>query len=226
MSSDTSNKNTLDTSHWIHDVVAFDNLQAMQSYVDAILRLMENDANNHNASQPEIRKIPFHCESADKMFLITGIDVFRDTNTIGVTIKYRVYHCDYSYVLDYEIQGLRDAEDIVHAVFHCALDMHLCKECFALTSSEHQLCGSCMPNRIREEYARIHRGNTNIDICTICMETVYTARIHCGHSFHRTCLIRLCKTQWYDDTIKPIKCPLCRTEITSEDKFDYFMYSS
>ena len=226
--SDTSNKTYLNTSHWIHDTMSFDNLDGMKSYVDTTLKLMQDDLNNAPRSESVTRKILFHCESADKTFLITGLNILKETenNNIGITIEYRVYHCDYSYILDYEIHGLRDAEDVVHAIFHCVLDMHLCKECFTLTSSEHQLCNTCIPNRIREEYSRVHRGNTNIDVCTICMETVYTSRIRCGHSFHRTCLIGLCKNRWFDENTKPIKCPLCRAEITSEDKYDYFMYSS
>lgn len=226
--SDTSNKNNRDTSHWIHETVNFDNMEGMTNYVETTLKLMQDDLNTSTRSESITRKIPFHCESADKTFVVTCLDIFKEAghNTIGITVGYRIYHCDYSYIFDYDIHGLRDAEDVVHAVFHCVLDMHLCKECFMLTSSEHQLCNTCIPNRIREEYSRVHRGNTNIDVCTICMETVYLSRIRCGHSFHRTCLIGLCKNRWFDENTKPIKCPLCRAEITSEDKYDYFMYSS
>jgi len=210
-------------SHWLLNKASFENIEEMIVCVGVVMeKLVESEPST----------VRFNCESADRTFLVSSFDILRDEETeYCILVRYRVYYCDYAYLMETEIMGLKDATDIVHAVFHCVIDMKLCKECFALTSSDHQLCPTCIPNKIREDYIKLHRAenedkmSSGSKVCTICMEPVCVSRLRCGHFFHRTCLIRLGRSQWYDDDARTIRCPMCRTIITAEDKYDFFMYS-
>jgi hypothetical protein len=121
--------------------------------------------------------------------------------------------------------NLRDADDLVHAIFYCLYDMDLCRECFTLTESKLRLCMECIPQKIRDEYACVHKNQEPPPCCPICLEPVYHSALSCRHFLHKTCFIKQNSRLWYNEKIVDIKCPICRKVIQDEDKSNFFMYN-
>lgn len=62
------------------------------------------------------------------------------------------------------------------------------------------------------------------DICSFCLDPLddgkelYTTS--CNHTFHKDCIINICKNTWENNRINnrrtPCKCPICRKDINTE----------
>ena len=208
--------------HWLRDKISYENLEELKRHFTVLIQSMDDDVEKEKTE-------PFTCDSKDRSFTISAIVLYRVKEKLGVEIQYKIYRCDYSEHRSYDIMNLRDADDLVHAIFYCLYDMDLCRECFTLTESKHRLCMECIPQKIRDEYARVHKNQEAPSCCPICLDPVYHSHLSCGHFLHKTCFVMQNSRLWYSKTITNtmnLKCPICRKVIQDEDKNEFFLYHS
>lgn len=173
----------------------------------------------------------FYCEDLNRTFAVSYIDWEKDDaaddpkKAIDMSVHYHVFHCDMSATMSYEFTELGDVNDMINALFHVILDLKPCKECFHLTDLPEQYCQRCMTHKIRNEYIRVLRNETPpTHECAICLEEVYYSRLNCGHYFHKTCFIKQNPNSWFCiDTAPKIRCPMCRENISHDDKSNFFL---
>jgi hypothetical protein len=211
--------------HWTRGEILYENMEEMKRYFTIQIQA--------SLKEEKDKTIPFPCDNKDRSFMMYDIVFYHIKNDKEITppilcieLNYKMYHCDATEYISYDIMGLRDAEDVIQAIFYCLFDMEPCRECYNLTDSKHHLCMQCIPQKIRDEYALVHKQQQG-KTCSICFEPVYVSSLSCGHFFHKTCFIKQNPYLWYSSRIaktNTIKCPLCRIAIQPEDEYLFFMY--
>ena len=58
--------------------------------------------------------------------------------------------------------------------------------------------------------------------CCICLESFEnknknTVNLSCGHTFHLICIAKYDFTHFWSDSEEPIRCPLCRANVSKEE---------
>ena len=206
-----------------------DTIEKLIQHVDT---LIQRKSEKEEDFLPLIPVLAFRCENVERTFMISNVEITQESDEdeeeqeYGLYLSYHVLHCSYHHSMEHVVRGKKNATEIVHAIFHCLFDYHLCQECFQLTRHPEKLCHECIPYKLRDEYGRQFRGRECSETCTICLEPVYSSRLACGHFFHKTCFVRQNPQQWYsssDEYSMEIHCPLCRAAITDQDKNTFFL---
>lgn len=175
--------------------------------------------------------LPMKCEDMNHTFLVNEI-LFRYDKLetlVHLDIYYNVFHTmkKQEFIFTYTMEKIELTEKVVEFIFSIFFHYKLCVECLKLIKDEGELCSICTLHKYRNVYAK-EKGwlNEQSSNCSICCCPVYNTKLQCGHYIHHTCLIQLLPFQWYYpsdiQTIKKLKCPLCRQSLTEYDLNRYF----
>jgi hypothetical protein len=156
--------------------------------------------------------------------LTVRVDKDTSTGTYTATLEYRVLRCDADGALTHEMEGtFEKPTEIFQAFYRLLWNSNVCCECYNMVVLPSTLCSECYPMRIFYQYGMAHQYVPSVPTCSICFDQVYLSKLQCGHYVHKTCLIRMNTERWFSyDT--EIKCPICRAALTSQDKYDYFLW--
>ena len=166
------------------------------------------------------------CNNHLDNFRVKTLTVKLDENTYKASLQYLVIHCDGDTTLTYDFPAtFASVVDVFKAFYTLLWTSTLCTECFDIITISHTntLCAQCYPMRIMHHFGMAHNHTLFIPTCPICFEQVYSAKLHCGHYVHKTCFIKMNAERWFTYETE-VKCPLCRAEINSQDKYDYFLW--
>lgn len=170
-------------------------------------------------------QIRFICKNPGSDFKIYGFEIVYDKNdeTFNVGMCYNVIRCSFDKDFSIEFDNLSSIDECLSQIFEVLWKYTLCPECLHLIPSDQSLCKDCMCEKLMWDYGVQNNYVSQYEKCAICFENVYCSRLSCGHRFHKSCFINLNDQEWYDDTVT-VSCPICRSEITSKDKYTYFFY--
>jgi hypothetical protein len=164
------------------------------------------------------------CNNHLDNFRVKTLTVKLEDNTYKASIHYLVIHCDGDTTLTYDFPTtFVSIMDVLKAFYTLLWTSTLCSECFDIITMPSTLCSQCYPMRIMHHFGMAHNHTLYIPTCPICFEQVYSAKLHCGHYVHKTCFIKMNSERWFTYETE-VKCPLCRAEITTQDKYDYFLW--
>ena len=146
------------------------------------------------------------------------------TTTYTASLEYHVLRCDGEATLTHDFPESHNSMlDVLEAFFRMLWTSTLCPECYTIIKASDSLCGSCYPMRVFYQYGVAHQHTLSVPTCSICFDQVYHSKLHCGHYVHKTCFIRMNTERWFSyDT--ELKCPICRTPINSQDRYDFFLW--
>ena len=164
------------------------------------------------------------CTNALNNFKTKSVTVSVENNKYKGTLYYVVLHCDSEYLLSHVFsENAENIADIFCAFFELLWTVSLCPECFAIVTAPDTLCNECYPMRIMHQYGVAHQHSPSVPTCSICFDQVYHSKLHCGHYVHKTCFVKMNpeKSFTYD---MEIKCPICRAPMTSQDRYEFFLW--
>lgn len=194
----------------------------LESYEKLIDNLTEKLFEKVNEDVVQVQ-LDLGCMNVENTFLINRVSFENgdDADTIVIVIYYNVIHCSKDDLIS-DIEIKREEKNRTEMVFDLLWEYKLCPECLFLIKKEEDVCKTCLFHKIRQQYGLRKGYIKEIETCMICQEPVYDTRLHCGHYAHKTCIIKLNPSKWYDDTLE-LKCPVCRQEFTEQDEENFFI---
>lgn len=164
------------------------------------------------------------CNNHLDNFRVKTLTVKTEENTFKASVQYLIIHCDADASMTYEFpSSFASLVDVFSAFYHLLWTSTLCSECFNIVSVPGALCLECYPARIYHHFGMAHNLSLGIPSCPICFEQVYHAKLHCGHYVHRTCFVKMNSDRWFTYEME-IKCPICRAVISTQDRYDFFLW--
>jgi len=115
-----------------------------------------------------------------------------------------------------ETKLFHSKKEVMEHVFEILWTYNLCKECFTISNRE---CSSCNVMKCFWQYGMKKKYCETYPLCTICLEPVYHSQLACGHYFHPYCICKMVQTT---EQSQDIKCPNCRSQLTTRDKSTFF----
>ena len=170
-------------------------------------------------------EIPFSCDNVRHTFHIEEFRLRYHTQKrqFEMDMEYTIYKCDEEYSFVFFSKPFSTMEEVVDHLMEILWEGKLCRECLHLMQPNEKGCQKCMPSKLVMEYGMEKGKVSNYPTCSICLDPVLKHHLECGHYFHKKCFLGLNKKKWFEDD-STILCPMCRMEITSNDKLEYFFY--
>ena len=215
-------------------MILFTDLKSFEKWLYKTASEMEEKMKRSTEKKMEYEKFTFESPNFENTFQtrdcylqIRHQPEEADEYVFEISFNYVIVKCHPNAYLDHTIGPTDD----LSALFKNFLDFFwkktTCPECLTgLRDPTMTVCESCIPKRILTEYALEHGIKKEIDVCPVCMERVYFSKLQCGHYIHKSCMVNLSESDWFDDEAcesKRLRCPLCRKLISSSDIKSFFM---
>lgn len=204
------------------DISDFSKFEDYHSFSNLLNELFKNVITENESNHIICCQIFLKCEDVNNTFIINQIDLsFKNNQPTFIDIFYNVYHGSKKNDIITTLE-ITEFDKIIPSIFDIFWKYKLCPECLQLIEQDKSLCKHCIIHKIRQEYGIIQKYLEDHHTCMICQEPVYNIKLQCGHFIHYTCLLQLNPLKWYSSNIIPLKCSVCRQDISEHDKNKYF----
>jgi len=232
MTEDTTKLPTLSTR-----VFPFTNVQTLERWFYISTKEMEDSINKGEKDTKKTSKgMSYHSPNVDSTFHVWDFFIYteemetKNNFEYEIVINYSITKCHPEIVHKYTLGPSSDIAFLCKEFLSFFWKYTTCPECLiGLRMLSEEVCSDCIPLKINCEFAVAEGFKSQIDGCPICLEAVYFSKLHCGHFIHKTCMVKLSEDEWYNEesmNLKPLKCPLCRTFLSSSDIKGLFTISS